>query len=322
MKKFLLPCMLLLVAAPLPTWAQTQAAVSIPENTFQEPLRKAVGLFNKGAYAECLKALRKAGAADPAELHYLTGLAERRLGHNAEAAAELRTSLSFRGSNSDVIAELGLTQLAMGEKEEGIRSIREAIWFGKPAHHNPAALMTAVAKVYDDDGDAQKAEETYRQALTHDQYYLPARLRIAELIFLKGDKRQAIAELKLVYEREPSNADVRRQMASYLLSNADRTIDKQDIAEALSLTQAVMNGKSDAEQYADPAFPVYLRALIASGKLDDAEPKLNAALKAYPQNVELQRLQQQLPFEHQATSRESARTKKKGNGEASAPARS
>lgn len=294
---------LLIAALSLPLGAVgSDLPPPLSETAFPSPLIPAAKLVNQGAYDKAAAALRRLQGSpqvDQAQLHYLGGIIERRRGDPAAAAAELRRSLALRGSSSDVLAELGGCLGELGEREQAVRILQEALWFGKFTRYAPWQLYLQIGALYEQDEDSEKAEEAYRQAQALGAGS-PSLLKVAEIRFVKGDKRQAVDLLRNAYKKDPENPAVREKLASYLLVNVNRSIDKKDIADALELSEGIMKNKSDAEQYADPAFPVYLRALLASGRIEEADRKLADALQAHPENVEYQRLSQQMSFERKA----------------------
>jgi len=305
------PCIYCLAALCLSLTPIPAARAAVPEPPplseaqFSPPLAPAVKWLNQGAFDKSLASLRsvkKSAKVDQAQLHYLIGAVQRRRGDTAGAVTEFRKSLALRGSNSDVLTERGASLAEQGKREEAVEVLREAIWFNKFTRYAPWQLYLRIGALYEEDEKPEKAEEAFKQAQVQGGGPF-ALLKLAEIQFAKGEKRQAVEMLRAAYKHDNANMEVRQRLSSYLLTNVNRSIDKQDIAEALSLAEGALAGKSEADQYANPIFPVYLRALLASGKIDEAERKLNAAAAAHPENVEYQRLIQQMSFERQAAAR-------------------
>lgn len=96
--------------------------------------------------------------------------------------------------------------------------------------HDPAAL-TAMGRAYEMDNRYYSAQKQYQAALSRNQYYAPARYRMARLFERRGDKRKALKEFLLT-----SKIDGERTGASFeagrLLIEFGRLTEAEEIFQA------------------------------------------------------------------------------------------
>src|SRR3954452_25372032 len=71
-----------------------------------------------------------------------------------------------------------------------------------------ADVQIAIARVAENQGDFDRAEQAYREALRRDKKRGDAHLHLANLRTLKGDYRQATEEYQKALEANPGNAEV------------------------------------------------------------------------------------------------------------------
>ncbi len=276
------------------------------DTAFPPALTSAVSSFKQGKYRKTLtilKGIRRSGDKSAAgdKVAYLEGLAEAALGQKDKAAAAFRRSLTFRGSNSDVITHLGLLLQERGKPDEALAAFKEALWFDKFTHLRKEDVYYQIGLILQQQGKLSEAEENFRAALSANGTAAAPRVRLAEIMLKKGERGQALDLLRQARQKDPADREAPAMLASVLLTNVNPITGSQDIREALALTRALMQDKTVQEMAADKAAAVHIRALLANGELAEAEALLPGAAKAQPQNTELNRLVQQIDIEKQAS---------------------
>lgn len=301
-----------LAGAITPTWALELSPPVLESASYPELFSEPVRLFNDGSYEAALKRLQQIeqtgqAAKELDRLYFLRGLCLTFLRQYVPAESAYTSSITERSSNSDVIYFQGLNRLANGKPDSAIEAFNEALWFGKLTLVKPEDVYYRIAEIYLEADQALKAEETLQQAISANQGYVPARRKLSELLIEQGKRAEAIAMLRQATASEPDNPEVKLDLAKRLLVAANKLLDKGDIEEAKAITEGLLKDKDDSAKFQDPAFPVYLTALLRTGELELAEKSLTRALKANPNDAELQRVKRQLNVEQQANITEAER---------------
>lgn len=296
---------LVLLWCAAPAVALELSPPTIQADAYPKSLTDPIQLFNKGDYETALKKLHQIEKKGKAEkeldrLYFIRALCLTFSKQYQRAETAYGNSISERSSNSDVIYFKGLNLLANGKTEQAIEAFQEALWFGKLTLVKPEDVYYRIATIYLDADEPEKAEETLQQAITANQGYVPARRKLSEILIEQGKRAESIAMLRQAAAAEPESIDVKLDLAKRLLVAANKLLDKGDIEEAKSITEGLLKDKPSKEQYKDPAYPVFLTALLRTGELELAEKNLKHALKANPNDAELQRVSRQLGVEQEA----------------------
>jgi tetratricopeptide (TPR) repeat protein len=285
--------------------AASPAPVSVPEGYFPDYLKKAASSYNRGDISGALEQLQavkgsKAAKRLPEKLYFLEGLALRQQGHAGPAREAFRTSLQYRGSNSDVVHYLALTALEEGDKPEALRLFKEALWFKRFTLAQPEESHYQLALLYEGLNAPLKAIQACRDALALKPDYSPARAKLADLLFSDGKQEEAITALRQGLSKDPKNRELELRLARQLLANSDRSLNAKGLSEALEIATKLVAQKPPPERFQDPAFGVYIRALLDNHKLEEAQQKIAEAQAAIPGNSEISTLAEQVALEAQA----------------------
>jgi len=227
--------------------------------------------------------------------YYLKGMALRRKGLYQEAFKALKHSVELRGSDGDVIAELAYTLLALGKEDKAKQYFQESLWFGGLKEHVVADIYYQIGMLEEQENHENLAESNYKQALSVDPNYIQAALKLAEMKFRAGDKKQAIKLLRDAYFKNPQDKDLASFYAKVLLTNVDPVLEAENIKTAFEVISAVMQIEND--RFKSTAFSTYIKALLLSDKLELASQEVQLAKKAYPNSQEINRLVQQIKIE-------------------------
>jgi Flp pilus assembly protein TadD len=106
---------------------------------------EAVSAFLHGDFAEAVVRTSQAIAADPsyAAVYDLAGAASMKAGDAKSARAAFEQSLHFNGHDSSAYTNLGLIELAAGNKTEAARDFTEALWLDPESENAHQGLLEA-----------------------------------------------------------------------------------------------------------------------------------------------------------------------------------
>ncbi|NLF25985.1 MAG: tetratricopeptide repeat protein [Deltaproteobacteria bacterium] len=289
--------------------SHTNNEITLPEReAFPATLQNAFDLFKAGKQDQTLAELRrlkstKEGRKVPDSLFLLEGLVYQKRGEDEKAAKAFENSLFYRGSNSDVIYQLALIRKHQNQIDEAKRCLKEAIWFNRFVTEKREAALFQLGVLHELSDQKADAEKAFRTALQTNPNYLPAKAKLADLVFESGDQNAAIAMLRQAINKDPENLQLKIKLAGALLSGADRTLNEKDVEESLSLTTAIAAKIPPQDLATNPVFPLHLRALVANDKLPQAEKLLEQALTKAPNDPQLATLKKQLEIEKTAAAR-------------------
>ncbi|MCP4658644.1 MAG: sulfatase-like hydrolase/transferase [bacterium] len=153
---------------------------------------------------------------DPQNRFYLELLAyaEAQLGNMAEALEildRLLRSGPASGSPETLLARIGRYLYLNGEKEEGLRAIRESVELNATA--SGFYLLATVLGGMD---QSEAAREALRQSLEIDPTYAPARVDLA-IHLAQGDERAAAAEFERALSDQPYFAKAHYNYGTFLV---------------------------------------------------------------------------------------------------------
>ncbi len=216
------------------------------------------------------------------------------------AEAALKTGLTLKGSNAEVLYVLGIIFSARADFKSALQYFSETAWYGKGVVASPDLAQFALGLVYRRQKDNIKSLAAYNAALALNPNLLAARLEIASLSLETGDKPQAIIQLREVLAKNPSAFQAHVYLARALLTHADRLLNRRDIAEATQIMSDLLKPKDLTKDQFLEALPVFVDAQLASGDLAAAEKVVTAALKRDPQSAAILQLRDQIDLERKA----------------------
>ncbi|HEY4300858.1 MAG TPA: tetratricopeptide repeat protein [Candidatus Didemnitutus sp.] len=161
-------------------------------------------------------------------------------------------------------------------RDHNLPAARTAFARALALDHDYAPALTAVATIALADGDPAAAEKAFAAAAEHSPPRSPRRLQFAEFEFERGQPEEARRQLKAMIDQTPDYLPA-------LMLLAEHAAQDHQWAESGALVDRVL-AKS----------PVHLEALLLQARLavesgDAAKsiPKLEGALKIYPQSAPL-----------------------------------
>lgn len=291
---------LLLIYAFLP-WTAAAAPYTFgidPKSSyFNGDLQPAFNLYIDSRFEDSLNSLqplegRNSRRFSLDRLYLLKGLNLQALGNCEEAVKQYQRSLEFRQSKGDALFFTGLCYLNGSSYPEALKSFEEAVWLKRSSLVTQADSQYYLALAQKQAGLPEKALATTAALLNNTPDYAPARALSAEIALERGDRGQALSQLRQAVQKDPS-AKNRVTLAKSLLLNADPKLQAKDIGEAKQLALDSMNGDIKGHEN-DEAYSVYATALIRSGELETAQKVIKQGLKKAPENTELQRLSKQV----------------------------
>ena len=221
-------------------------------------------------------------------------------GKLAEAEISLKSATTLKGSNAEVAYLLGIVYAAKPDFKLARQAFDETAWFGKGTIASPDLAHVALGLVYHREKNTVKALASFNTALALNPALIQARLEIASVSLETGDKPQAILQLRQVLASNPTSFQAKVYLARALLVNADRLLNRKEIAEAKQIMSEVLKPKElSKDQYLE-ALPVFVQAQLASGDFEAAEKVVSAALKRDPQSSVIMQLKDQIDLERQA----------------------
>ena len=270
----------------------------LKEADFPPSYREIIALINASDYQKGYKKLQRYSDTkkNNPTYFYLKGLVLRQLKQYNKAEGALKKSLSFKGSKSDVIAELGLCYLGMKQFDKAEVALNEALWFDNLKRYPKAEIFYQMGEIYREKGKKAKAESYYREALKANPGYPVAALRLAEMVFAANDKRQAVALLRGALDKAPNNSQVRLKYVEFLTTNVNPLTNSDSTKQAYeALTPMLRSGECSGS-----ALRICAKVLSLNNKGEEVERLITEVRQKNPKNPELLRLEKQLKAEKEA----------------------
>jgi tetratricopeptide (TPR) repeat protein len=264
----------------------------------EEPLKKAQALdaasgavlyglgrvaLAKQDYMESVRYLEQALAISPqaTRLHYPLALAYRGLGNRAKAEEHLRLRGEVELPPVDpLLGEVsGLLQnaaayearasQALGARQwsEAEANLRKAIALAPGNAFSRLNLGTALYM----QGDTDRALEQYREAVRLSPTLARAHFAIGVLMEGRGQESEAIKAFKAAIASDPGYAEPRFSLANALRRNGRVQESLSQYAEVLRLDPSVSQASFG-----------YAMGLVRLGRYQEARSRLEAAMKAFP----------------------------------------
>ena len=227
----------------------------------------------------------------------------------AAAEAACREALSASPDDPDALALLGDVCLRGGRTARAVKHYRRAVAAAKRGRQpvNPA-LLVSFGSALQESGDVRGALAAFDEALEADAEHVDARFVRAGLAWGMGDKARAVADLKIVVERQPDHVRAVANLGAALHEAGDiagavavmRPLSEAGAQDAMLLYNfglALKDGE-DLDAGIDylqrsialqpdnlNAYIVLVSSLIMRSRLAEAEAAIDAALKRWPDNT-------------------------------------
>ena len=214
--------------------------------------------------------------SDPTKLYKLA-LARYRAGLPSSAIAPLQSATALNDNFAEAHYLLGLVLRDVQRNSEAIASLERAIRISPnllAAHEELADLYRAMGRPVD--------ELTQLQALSSLDASLPREVAIALAESRRGEFDGAISTLTAAAERDPSDSQVQLALGRVQLDKAERTMNRQSVAEALAALERALAGTARRSE----GLALLGRALYLSGDDPGAERLLREAVSTSPLIVE------------------------------------
>lgn len=237
-------------------------------------------------YAHAVDALERALKAAPAgtRIHYPLAMAYRGLGKTALADAHLRQRGTGDVLPADpLIGELGdLLQNASAYEERGARALEAKQWPEAVTQLSKAIALAPnnafthlnLGTAYYMQGDAGHALEQYREAVRLSPSLAQAHFVMGLLLESRAQDREAIDAFTAAVTNDPANLDARFSLANALRRNGR-------IEDSLAHYSEILRANPSMSQ----ASFGYAMGLVRLGRYPEARDRLDAAVKAFPDQL-------------------------------------
>lgn len=243
----------------------------------------------------------------PSPLEFAASLMHRNNLGGAEAAC--REALAKAPDDLDALTLLGDICMRDGRAGRAVKSYRRAAAVARAAERPiKPALLVALGNALQINGDGRGALAVFNEALEADPESVDARFARASLAWGMGNKSQAVADLKIVAERQPDHVRAVSNLGAALHEAGDiagaLTV-MQPLAEAGEQDSMLLYNFGLALKDGDEldagidylqqsialqpdnlnAHIVLVSALISQSRLREAEAVITAALERWPDNT-------------------------------------
>lgn len=276
-----------------------------PEGYFPGASKEAAQLAESG---DCEKArgviartMRASSRLAGKEKYYLiAAMCALSNGDIATARKSIDRALTVRRGSSDTLYLLGRTLAAQSDYQAASSAYAEALWFERHQLVPRAVILLEYARALLQLKQHEKAREFLVKAGTQGAPDIEAALLLAQMGIEDEDKDFALKWARTAYERAPEDYRTRTALARTLLYGVDRALNAADIEEAVKLSRAAVEQRTEDAAALQSALPVLIRALLAQGEVSEASSLTQKARKQFPGNQEFARLAQQVVLEKEA----------------------
>jgi tetratricopeptide (TPR) repeat protein len=252
--------------------AQNAVAAGVSDAMAQIALGEALTAMGRGAEAEA--ALRKAVQLDPKSALGYSRLARAQLalGRPGEAVTSARKATEVDDKFGEGFAILGVAMVAQDPRNwgEAIAQAQQGV-FLDPENPN---VHYAVGKVFEANGQLEQAATAYRQAMTADPAYGPARYALIQAELSRGNREGAIAEARKITATGATSPDIERLLG-------EDAVRRQDYAGAIPFLEKATKGLPGNPD----GWALLGHAYHATGRYEDAAEAWKKAVELAPQNL-------------------------------------
>ncbi len=253
--------------------ATAQKAVAAGATSAIAQIALGEALIAMGKNAEAEAALQKAVQLDPKSALAYSRLARAQLAlaKPADAVASAKKATEVDDKFGEGFAILGVAMVAQDAKtwSDAIAQAQQGA-FLDPDNPN---VQNAVGKIFEANGQLEQAAKAYRQALTADPAYGPARFALIQAELNRGNREGAIAEAKKIAAGGATSPDIERLIG-------EDAVRRQDYTGALPFLERAtkaLPGNPDG-------WALLGRAYHATGRYEDAAEAYKKAVELAPQN--------------------------------------
>ncbi|RIL09081.1 MAG: hypothetical protein DCC75_07395, partial [Proteobacteria bacterium] len=194
------------------------------ESSFPSSARSAYRAFSKGDKEKALAEISKLESNPRLErrerIMLLKGLVHLAASEGSAAKQALKSGLQARGSDSDLLFVYGLAQRSMGETNQGLASMEEALWFSKFTACKPEEVLIEIHRAHTDLNNPAKAAEALERALAKDPGSVLVKTSLARTKLQSGAKNDAIRIAREAIAADPAAAGAKLILAEALLMNS------------------------------------------------------------------------------------------------------
>ncbi len=203
--------------------ATAQKAVAAGSSSAIAQIALGEALIAMGKNAEAEVALRQAIQVDPKSALAYSRLARAQLAlaRPAEAVASAKKATEAEDKFGEGFAILGAAMVAQDPKawSEAIAQAQQGAFLDPDNPH----VQNAVGKIFEANGQLEQAAKAYRQALTVDPAYGPARFALIQAELNRGNREGAIAEAKKIAAGGATSPDIERLIGEDAVRRQDYT---------------------------------------------------------------------------------------------------
>lgn len=203
-------------------------AVSIRDDYFLAQNELGLVYLRAGAISNAIPCFRKAIKTRPNMLDARINLAGSLMvmGSTNEANAEIAEAMRFGASDVLVFQNLGTIQMAMRQRDNAVKSFKEAIQRGTGRADPEAARQVANAYynlglLYLEEQKIQDAYDSFSAATVLNDKFADARMQKADLMLAFGYPQEAASEYIQIVALNPDNPIVRLKLGNALFSSGN-----------------------------------------------------------------------------------------------------
>jgi tetratricopeptide (TPR) repeat protein len=232
-------------------------------------------LIAMGKAPEAETALRQAIQIDPKSALAYSRLArvQLALARPADAVASARKATTLDDKLGEGFAMLGVAIVAENLKNwsEGITQAQQGAFLDPDNPH----VQAAVGRIFEANGQLEQAAKAYRQALTLDPAYGPARFALIQAELNRGNRDGAIAEAKKLAAGGATSPDIERLIG-------EDSVRRLDYAAAIPFLERATKGLPGNPD----GWALLGRAYHANRRYDEAAEAYEKAVNLAPQNAD------------------------------------
>lgn len=219
------------------------------------------------------------------------------IGKDELAIKVLDRALLERIANSDALYLKAKSLIKIGKIEDARQNLEEALWFAKNRRFTKAQIQLELAKCYFALDKKEKALEIIQRASIEQPQSFEILLEMGRYNLVSGNKSLAITNFKGALQLEPNNSEIKITLADALLSGVKRGSDQASINEARDISYKLLETFKTSDPLWRSSIMIYIRSLIELGELDEADRSIKKALKQFPQDIDISRLNSQITTE-------------------------
>lgn len=188
-----------------------------------------------------------------------------------EASLEFRNALQI--DDNLAVAHWGLAQAyeGLGRIQEAFEELRRTIQLDPNNLDAKVKMGNYLLLVRPPQID--EAERLAREVLERDQNHIEGHILLGSVLFQKGDRDGALAELNRAVEIDPQRIESHLSLARFYVQTGDRAKAEEVYKRAISINERSALAHME-----------YGRFLIAQNRLNDAETQFRLAVEGEPQN--------------------------------------